>query len=171
MSISNAVALMTIRLSRVETFMQKFESEDANEGSRMVDHGVFDSIVSRLDALERGHKLLASSKPQVVSMQSSDATSDSESVNDLKESVRGLKEELAEVKNMLLKLQSFTMETNQRLTDMVFQNENENVDENGDENGEENGEENITLVEESEDIISSSVVNLKELVQQELASE
>ena len=65
MSISNAVALMTIRLSRVETFMQKFESEDSHDGSRMVDHGVFDSIVSRLDALERGHKLLASSKPQV----------------------------------------------------------------------------------------------------------
>ena len=99
----------------------------------------------------------------------SDTSYDADTVNSLKESVSGLKEELAEVKDLLLKLQSFTMETNQRLTDMVFQTEN--MDENVAENGDENVDGNITLVEESEDIVSSSVVNLKELVQQELASE
>jgi hypothetical protein len=107
-------------------------------------------------------------------MPTSETTYDVETINSLKESVSGLKEELVEVKDLLLKLQSFTMETNQRLTHMVFQNENdiENVDmdENVDENGDSDGE-NITLVDETEEIVSSPVVNLKALIQKELASE
>ena len=88
MTVQNAVTLMSIRLGRLETFMQKVEGEGegtTNENSRIVDDGVFNSMISRLDALERGHKLLTSVKPQEIV--------NNEVSNQLSESFSNLKSE------------------------------------------------------------------------------
>jgi hypothetical protein len=155
MTIQDAVALMTIRLSRVETFVQKFESETpGDENSRIVDDGVFNSIVSRLDALERGHKLLtANTTNQVLSKEPNDA---------VKEELEKVKADLGEVKYLLLKLQAFTMETNQKLLDVVMRDDEEE-------------EERVIFVGSDQqdymgqDLTGALNVNLKDLIQQELA--
>lgn len=162
MTVQNAVTLMSIRLGRLETFMQKMEGEGegtTNENSRIVDDGVFNSIVSRLDALERGHKLLSGSKPQLVN---------TESTTQLADSFASLKSEVGELKDLLLGLQSFTMHTNQKLADIVFSQEVEDPAVVED-------EQIVTLNMDNQDYsgqdLSGSLnVNLKELIQQELSN-
>ena len=164
MTVQNAVTLMSIRLGRLETFMQKMEGEADGEGatndnSRIVDEGVFNSIVSRLDALERGHKLLSGSKPQVVN---------TESTTQLADSFESLKSEVGELKDLLLGLQSFTMQTNQKLVDIVFSQE-------GEDQGVVEDDQIVTLSIDNQDysgqdLTGSLNVNLKELIQQELAN-
>jgi len=136
MTVQNAVALISLRLSRVETIVQKFENEEmpigggagGNENSQFVDRGVFDNIVSRLDALERGHKLLAAAGANKQVLATSAAVPapapvpSVAAVTKLEEKVESLKAEMVQVKDLLLKLQSFTMETNQKLVDMVSDN-------------------------------------------------
>jgi len=159
MTIQNAVTLMSIRLGRLETFMQKIEGDDDetnNDNSRMVDDGVFNSIVSRLDALERGHKLLSGAKPQTQNVLTTD--------DQLSEMVNALKSEVSELKNLLLDLQSFTMQTNKKLVDVIF-SQDEDVEEN---------ENNVVILSSDDqdfagqDLSGSLNVNLKELIQQEL---
>lgn len=158
MTIQSAVELITIRLGRVETFMQKFESENSSDdNARIVDDGVFNSIISRLDALERGHKLLTTTK----SIPANDNLNDQ-----LSEDINLLKAEVSQVKDLLLKLQSFTMETNQKLLEVVMHEEEEQEQLIFVENENENENEE----EDSKDIVESLNVNLKELIQKELAS-
>lgn len=159
MSIQSAISLITLRLGRLETFMQKAENDNLtgeknviNDGSRMVDGGVFTNIVSRLDALEKGRP--ATTSNQVTSN------------NQVSEEVSILKAEISQVKDLLLKLQSFTMETNKKLLDVVMQEE---------EQGSGNGffiENNEDLEQDyaGQDLSGSLNVNLKEIIQKELSS-
>lgn len=152
MTIQSAISLITLRLGRVESFMQKVEHDNltgeknvTNDNSRMVDGGVFNNIVSRLDALERGRQV-TSNNPTT-------------SKNQVSEEVSGLKAELAQVKDLLLKLQSFTMETNKKLLEVVMR--------------EEEIEENVFFANNDEDyagqdLAGSLNVNLKEIIQREL---
>ena len=171
MTIQNAVALITIRLGRVETFMQRFDGENpSDENERLVDDGVFNSIVSRLDALERGHKLMTAKSVTTPVL-------NNESTDKLSEEVHNLKAEVSQVKDLLLKLQSFTMETNQKLLDVVMREddvqkhlvfvENENDEEYS---GQEYSGQDYSGQEYSgQDIVGSLNVNLKEIIQKELA--
>jgi len=192
MTIQNAIALITIRLGRVETMVQNLDSESdgiqnsSNENGVIIDKGVFDNMVSRLDALERGHKLLSTKttapiapiaiaptiaptialSPTIVPL----TKVDNESVTKLTESVEVLKAELSQVKDLLLKLQSFTMETNQRLADIVFSEEpGHDQEQEMDEN-----RQIVFLQQNMNDLESNSIMNmsvsLKDLIQKELAS-
>ena len=169
MTVQNAVTLMSIRLGRLETFMQKMEGEgegSANENSRIVDDGVFNSIVSRLDALERGHKLLSGAKPLTVNNESNDQLSDT---------VNYLKSEVAELKDLLLGLQSFTMQTNQKLAEIVFSQEQEEQEEQDQEQYQEDPANLVILPSDEQDFAGQDLtgslnVNLKELIQQELSN-
>ena len=68
LSISDAIALITLRLGRVETIVSNLPNEPRgdsegvgqvyDENMRMVDQNVFNSIVTRLDTLEKNQKLL-----------------------------------------------------------------------------------------------------------------
>uniref|UniRef100_A0A6C0LDD5 Uncharacterized protein n=1 Tax=viral metagenome TaxID=1070528 RepID=A0A6C0LDD5_9ZZZZ len=172
MTIQNAVSLITIRLGRVETFIQKMESENPtlNEDSRIVEEGVFNSIISRLDALERGHKLLTT-KTVTTNVVNSDST------DQLSEEVQSIKNDVVELKGLLLQLQSFTMQTNQKLLEsfvfsgreqqsgLMFMNEDEGEDDGEDEDeDEEDQEDSETVLPGTESIL----LNLKEIVQKEL---
>lgn len=159
MTIQSAISLITLRLGRLETFMQKVENESltgeknsTGDGSRMVDGGVFKNIVSRLDALEKSRPATASNH----------VTSN----NQVSEEVAVLKAELAQAKDLLLKLQSFTMETNKKLLDVVMHEEpedggffvgnNEDLEQDQDYAG--------------QDLSGSLNVNLKEIIQRELST-
>ena len=122
MTIQNAIALITLRLSRVETIVQKIDTVEqpnsTDENDRIIDNGVFDNIVSRLEALERGHKLLAT-KNVTTTVVNNDST------DKFSESIAVLQAELTFVKDLLLKLQTFTMNTNQKLVDIVVGADND----------------------------------------------
>ena len=189
MTIQNAIALITIRLGRVETIVQNLDSEsDGNQNQNsengvMIDKGVFDNMVSRLDALERGHKLLSTktlvtTAPPAIALAPTIVTApitkvDNESVTKLTESVEVLKAELSQVKDLLLKLQSFTMETNQKLADIVF---SEEPGQDQDQDQEQEMDENriMFLQQNMTDLDSNSIMNmsvsLKDLIQKELAA-
>ena len=185
MTIQNAIALITIRLGRVETIVQNLDAESDgiqnqnSENGVIIDKGVFDNMVSRLDALERGHKLLSTkaivtTAPTIVTaplVPKTVTAPDNESVTKLTESVEVLKAEIAQVKDLLLKLQSFTMETNQKLADIVFSEEP-----GQDQDQEQEMDENriMFLQQNMTDLDSNSIMNmnvsLKDLIQKELAA-
>ena len=179
MTIQNAVALMSIRMGRLETFMQKMEGENqgSDENSRIVDDGVFNSIVSRLDALERGHKLLTTKS----------ATTDlpipsKDSEKELLESVAVLKTEVSQLKDLLLQLQAFTMTTNQKLLDVAMshiENENENENENNFQEqaiflDDDHYNNNVDAIEKQDyagqDLIGALNVSLKDVIENELST-
>lgn len=128
LSISDAIALITLRLGRVEQIVQTMPVDgqpnlgnNLDENVRIIDNTVFENIVQRLDSLEKNQRILAERKPVV---QAQVQASVSPQVN---EAVELLKVEVSQVKDLLLQLQSFTMQTNQRLSDIVFsENDNEN---------------------------------------------
>ena len=123
------------------------QSSDIGENMRVVDDEVFTSIVNRLDQLESGQKQIITkittqsqlqsqlqsqiqlqtkqvqqTKPTIETVQQSTVISSQTEVkiSQLSETIEGLHLEINELKNMLLKLQSFTMETNQKLSDIIF---------------------------------------------------
>ena len=181
LSISDAIALITLRLGRVENLIQNMPVDSPNgagldfqqdENMRMIDVTVFENIVSRLDNLEKGQKTVSDKQTQQqqqqlqqhtqyqqqlnsiklsTATQSSSSSSSSliidtkseENISKLNDSVDVLKAEIVQVKDLLLKLQSFTMETNQKLSDIVF-NDAGNLDECMDDNIE------CAMIEQSE---------------------
>ena len=188
MTIQNAIALITIRLGRVESIVQNLDAESDgiqnqnSENGVIIDKGVFDNMVSRLDALERGHKLLSTkaivtTAPTIVTaplVPKTVTAPDNESVTKLTESVEVLKAEIAQVKDLLLKLQSFTMETNQKLADIVFSEEpGQDQDQDQDPEMDENRQ-IVFLQQNMTDLDSNSIMNmsvsLKDLIQKELAA-
>jgi hypothetical protein len=157
LSISDAIALITLRLGRVENIVSNYDpnagSNSGNhqmnydENMRMVDEQVFNSIVSRVEALEKGRnvgsagvieqrlgvleknqKMLIEKQQQSPVVTTTTTPVETTIVNDvteeklkpMEESIQYVKRELSSVKDLLLKLQSFTMETNQKLADIVF---------------------------------------------------
>ena len=188
MTIQNAIALITIRLGRVESIVQNLDAESDgiqnqnSENGVIIDKGVFDNMVSRLDALERGHKLLSTkaivtTAPTIVTaplVPKTVTAPDNESVTKLTESVEVLKAEIAQVKDLLLKLQSFTMETNQKLADIAFSEEpGQDQDQDQDPEMDENRQ-IVFLQQNMTDLDSNSIMNmsvsLKDLIQKELAA-
>jgi hypothetical protein len=143
LSISDAIALITLRLGRVETIVSNLPNEPRGDGEgvgqmydenmRMVDQNVFNSIVTRLDTLEKNQKLLIEKQKAVPVTQSASVAPikqmvqetiikdvSDEKIEPMRESIELLKDDISELKDLLMKLQSFTMETNKKLTDIVF---------------------------------------------------
>jgi hypothetical protein len=142
LSVSDAIALITLRLGRVETIVSNLPNEPRGDGEsggqmydenmRMVDQNVFNSIVSRIDTLEKNQKLLIEKQKAAPVAQTATApikqmvqetiikdVSD-EKIEPMRETIQLLKDDVSELKGLLMKLQSFTMETNKKLTDIVF---------------------------------------------------
>ena len=176
LSVSDAIGLITLRLGRVETFIQQMppldqigmnatgENQEIGENMRVVDEAVFTNIVSRLDKLEQ--------EPKTSNVVASKETNNA--VTELKESVEVLKAEMMQMKGLLLSLQSFTMQTNQKLSELIFnsQQENENENENESEDEEDGQQEldgNNDEQEENDDSeIVAENIDLKAFVQSAL---
>lgn len=210
LSVSDAIALITLRLGRVETIVSNLPNDRGDgegtvsggqvydENMRMVDQNVFNSIVSRLDTLEKNQKLLIEKQrttlpPTVQSVAPIQQTIQETIVKDVSdekiEPVMGmidvLKGEVTLLKDLLIKLQNFTMETNKKLVDIVFDDnipqmfnnsfmfQGGQIGENQcDESDEDASNDGITLLENNDDD-STSVpsLNLKDLIKKELMSE
>jgi hypothetical protein len=127
LSVSDAIALITLRLGRVEQIVSNMPVDGQHnlspdgEDIKIVDNSVFENVMQRLDSLEKGQKVLATTPSQVVQSNSSAQVSD-----ELTETVEILKEEVSQLKDLLLNLQAFTMQTNHRLSEIVFNGSSEN---------------------------------------------
>jgi hypothetical protein len=146
LSVSDAIALITLRLGRVEQIVQNMPVDGQSnvsadgENIRIVDNEVFEHMAQRLDELEKVQQELAARKPVVNS-------APTQVVNtvvskEVSESIEVLKAEMVQVKDLLLNLQSFTMQTNQRLSEIVF-----------------NGGDFIETLDDTDGIISGNIVD------------
>jgi len=146
LSVSDAIALITLRLGRVEQIVQNMPVDGQSnvgvdgENIRIVDNEVFEHMVQRLEELEKVQQELAARKPTVSSTPTQVVnTAVSKEVS---ESIEVLKAEMVQVKDLLLNLQSFTMQTNQRLSEIVF-----------------NGGEFVETLDDTDGIISGNIVD------------
>jgi len=119
LSVSDAFALVTLRLGRVELLLQKWqslgvESESgvhipaATSSTSDVNNTIVKSLVSRIDDLERSVKA-------AVSMKDFEAK-----ISMLSERNTHLHNELRDAKDTIFKLQTITLETSQKMMKMMM---------------------------------------------------
>jgi hypothetical protein len=142
LSISDAIALITLRLGKVETIVSNYQNEqlqvqvDQNgqpiQNSKMIDDSVFKSIVSRLDVLEKNQKVLMENQTSIANTVKSLATSkqgagqtiikdvSDEKLGQVNESVELLKEEIRQSNNTVFNLQSFVQELSQKMVELIM---------------------------------------------------
>ena len=192
LSISDAIGLITLRLGRVENFVQNNPNAGSAESSNSEDMQAIKHILGRLAELEQRVENTVSSPSNANSNQDIEQFNTQLStykenqekllfeVNNLKEKynnkntdvdvdntvpsnntkfndqmqtfinlqeklntdVNNLKDEYSKISQILMSLQSFTMETNKKLTDMVFHSEEEAIFKN-------NFESNENIIDES----------------------
>ena len=138
LSVSDAMALVSLRLGRVETFINSMPTleqlhntlssnvnsdNNENENMRVVDENVFTNIVSRLDILEKEKTNQVPVPPQPSNTKELLDMSNN-NFKDLSKKYDTLKDELFQLKNLLLSVQSFAMQTNQKLNDVITETEN-----------------------------------------------
>jgi septal ring factor EnvC (AmiA/AmiB activator) len=115
LSVSDAFALVTIRLGRVEMALQKLDINnilknvsDGENSSSIASNVIVKSISSRLDDLERS----------IEESQKGGSLSDEHlnTIEQLQNKVTSLETELRETKDAIYKVQSFALDANQRLS-------------------------------------------------------
>jgi hypothetical protein len=187
MTLAQAITLITLRLGKVET--QLFNSLGQGSGSGftddedhiLVDKNVIQSLISRIDTLEKKSATSVSSgsnqdiallkqqfdtiKPIVVQSKTMN--------NTLKQQIEGLKTEFIETKELLTALQNLTMDnSNKILAFSSIYGMNSNSEEMFLEDDADDAEEE--MLEESDFVAASEEIvgtNLKELIEQEFNSE
>jgi hypothetical protein len=186
MTIAQAITLITLRLGKVETLLLSNDSFTDDDDHIMVDKNVIQSLLTRIDALEKrpetgspgGLSQDASMSLSLVKQQFDTikpvVVQSKNALAALKQQFEQTKTELAETKELLAALQNLTMDNSQKImalnsvflegqgTDM-FLNDDQLVDEmDGDNND-----------LEDELIDSSEVIgmDLKEMIESELNGE
>lgn len=152
LSIPKAFTLVTLRLGRLEQYIQQLQEDGAfvtKVGETEVDDVIMRNIIGRLETLEKGKN-----------------SSSSSSNNDklLEERFNKLDKEIRETKDllmiMMMKYEKFSLETNDKF-DQIFNNYTE-----------ENLVENIEVEDDdNESVEEISPLNLKEEIESELANE
>lgn len=192
MSIAQAITLITLRLGKVETQMLNgFSSggmgmESVGEDNVLVDKNVIQSLISRIDALEKkpasasgtSNQEVALLKQQFETIKPIVIQSKNTSAS-LKQQMDALKAELNETKELVVALQNLTMDNSNKI--MAF---NSIFSANGDDSFIDNTglDENMNFedpqlepdsVSTLEDLDQGSFVgtNLKELIEQEFNAE
>ena len=203
-TIANAIGLLTVRIARLEQFVHRYNLEQSGSQPKQgnatdnvearLDDSILRNIVSRLDNLEKDKKTTtpAPVKTQVITQVTTQPVAEDPAVIKLNDDLVQLKQEVKDTEALLLKLQSFTMETNQKLVNMLFQDTNEitmtqltqsdcNYEydptcENNNDEPDEDGDgedEDTSLIEVLDDIVAVDMQtasgNLKDLINEELA--
>lgn len=170
MTIPQAITLITLRLGAVESKIMNMP-EGGNsiiiDGESGIDSGILESIMSRLESLEKRSSSNTSSfsstefnllkqqyetiKQAVLQTKNSTTTIIKENVT-LKTQVDNLRNELTETKELLVALQNLTMDNSQKILDLSL---GEPIDYNGELN-----ETNITAFDELQ---NGELTNLQEL--------
>ena len=116
LSVSDAFALVTIRLGRVEMALQKLDIHnivqkvaDGESSESIASNVIVKSIASRIDDLETSiqEKTGGSISPEQL-----------EIINGVQAKVSDFDKEIRELKDQIYKLQSFTLDVNQKLAEL-----------------------------------------------------
>ena len=188
MTLAQAITLITLRLGKVET--QLFNGLGSGSGSGsgseftgdddhiLVDKSVIQSLISRIDALEKKPSASAGSSQDIALLKQQFETikpivvQSKTTNNALKQQVEGLKLELAETKELLTALQNLTMDNSNKL--LAFSSIY-GIGNSSDflEDGQEVQDGQELLEDLEADLVSEEIVgtNLKELIEQEFNSE
>jgi len=187
MTVPQAITLITLRLGKVESMLQNqtlnlnsmtMEGDENGADMVQIDSNVLESIMSRLEALEKrssnssGPELtllkqqVETFKPILTQTKNSTTTIVKEH-KDIKSQMDTIRSELEETKELVIALQNLTMDNSQKLlaismsSDQLLEGFDQPVDMDAEmEAGETVDEE---LVEQSD----SGAIDLKELVKQE----
>jgi hypothetical protein len=185
MTLAQAITLITLRLGKVETKLLNSlgSSSDftGDDDHILVDKNVIQSLISRIDALEKKPVTgAAAPNPDITLLKQQFETIkpivvQSKTTNTaLKQQVEALKTELAETKELVAALQNLTMDNSNKIlafTSIYGMGDSSEFLEDGQEGeGEQEFVEdlNVDSVLESEEIVGT---NLKELIEQEFNSE
>lgn len=176
LSIPKAFTLVTLRLGRLEQYIQQIQeegglsqyNETTSENNQVFD-SVIKNVVNRLEELEKELKQVVA----ISSLKNKDTEREDKNLIDLKINTDKLDKDLRETKDllmmMMMKHEKFTLETNdkiQNLNDMMidFMNNNINNNNNYDNNNENySNEENET--DEFIDIISENVKEIEQVIE------
>jgi len=192
LAIGDAFALVTIRLGRIESIIQKLEYEgviganaanssgemEHDENMRLVDDTVIRNIIARLGDLEKGQSKLGKvDSTNNINVNEVNSIVEQKTAT-LQEQIVKLKDELRETKELLMKLQSFSMDTNQKIISLVLtQEKQENMlknvsvaPENKSESESKNTCETEIQIVEEDAVQETSIVDLKQAIENELAN-
>ncbi len=195
MTLPQAITLITLRLGKLETNMfqhqQQFIGGEQGAGGSQIDDSVIESIMERLDAVEKrepsttsGTSASAAANAEVILLKQqfealkpvltqlkTASTNVAKENKSLKQQIELLKNELDETKELVITLQNITMDNSQKISTFAFTNDDQLFstevvdDEEEDSAAEINAESSISVPDES---IDTSIVSLKDLVEQEL---
>lgn len=130
-TVSDAIALTTLRLGRVEQIVEQWQNEGHNprgdlnpDGSvstePSVDPSVIMSLISRIENLEKRPVTQSSSSAFDIKPTDDKIESLKQEIISLKKIVSTITQEMSQIKENAMKLQMFTMETNQKLINAVM---------------------------------------------------
>jgi hypothetical protein len=182
MTVPQAITLITLRLGKLETnmFHQQYNSESGSK----IDDSLIESIMDRLDAIEKRETVTSPSgtsgtsatvtsdiillkqqfealKPVLTQLKSA-STSVAKENKILKQQIELLKNDLDETKELVITLQNITMDNSQKIMSFAFTNDSqlfstEIVDD-------EDVEEEVDVKEEVEEEVSESDADIDEAV-------
>jgi hypothetical protein len=138
LSISDAIALITLRLGKVETIVSNYQNESLQvqvdamgqpiQNAKMIDDSVFKSIVSRLDVLEKNQKVLMENQTSIANTVKTIASSKNgqtvvkdiseEKLSIIKEDIESLKTELRQNNDSIFNLQNMVQEASQKMVEI-----------------------------------------------------
>jgi hypothetical protein len=187
LSVSDAFALVTLRLGKLETLVNKWQDDGLPVENKQihsdtytgVDIGLLQSIVSRIEIIEQSLLTPQTNEPlhNVTNYEELEVL-EKKLTQHIDNKFESILKDMMEVKDTLIKVQSFSMETNQKLVNAIFQdNENEimmmqMMRELGNEETEETEETHLENGEEENGIQEMDgeniTVNLKEIIKNEL---
>jgi hypothetical protein len=138
LSISDAIALITLRLGKVESIVSNYQNENLQiqvdamgqpiQNAKMIDDSVFKSIVSRLDVLEKNQKVLMENQTSIANTVKTIASSKNgqtvvkdiseEKLSIIKEDIESLKTELRQNNDSIFNLQNMVQEASQKMVEI-----------------------------------------------------
>lgn len=187
LSISHAITLITLRLSKIETYIQTLETETLplmlNSPQVEISNNIsyepleekINLLTNKLDSLEKENTLLHN-KIQILELQTNHSIEKKEIINssfdkeeilnELKEHILPFETEITKLKDLLLYLQHNSLEINQKLIHVLFNNLNvediediEDVEDVEDIENEINEEIKNTDIEEEIQIIEENILH------------
>jgi hypothetical protein len=183
MTLPQAITLITLRLGKVETQLMNVSSSSSSsfngdEDTIIVDKQVIQSLISRIDALEKKPVTGATGSNQDVALLKQQfetikpiVVQSKNTGNALKLEMESLKKNLAETKELIVALQNLTMDNSNKILALnsVFTQDDNMFSQDGLEQDFSAEDNLVEDLDPDSELVSEEIVgtNLKELIEQE----
>jgi hypothetical protein len=169
LSVSDAMALVTLRLGKVEHILNNLQNDPNLLEPQMNETPDYNenlmNIYSRMENIEKNYKMLEISQKNIVVNQPIPINYD-DKIKQLQEKQNEMKNEMIEMKQLLLKVQSYSMDLSEKFLKMFFSKNKEKKE------YEEENYQNIKIVDnDTDDYIEDDIDNDAEELEVELEQE